>query len=380
VKAILRTGPKVLLTVLAIFALATRSSARQDPGDRIQQLYAEAKQDESSGHIDEAVQKFQEIIKLDPTLAAAYNNLGRLYYQHGRLEEAIQPLQRASQIDPKLEPPKALLGFVYFQLENYPEARRELKEAARLNPADSTARLFLARSLVQLSDLDGALRILTQLQHEDPKNSEVLFTLGNLYSTLAEATFGKIQIQDPNSYLLEVVLGKVAEIKQVYTDAAEHYKRAIERAPDVPDLYFRYAHALWAAGDSNGALRAYNQALEKNPYDYRAQWESARIMLSDNPQEALRRASKALELKPGIAEAQTIRGRALLALEKPNDAIDAFKKAIALDPDDSAIHFQLARAYRQAGLTQEAQNENAIYERMDKAAHAAKEQKQPDPQ
>jgi tetratricopeptide (TPR) repeat protein len=296
------------------------------------------------------------------------------------LQEAVQPLQRASQIDPKLEPPRALLGFVFFQLENYPEAHRELKEAVRLNPSDSTARLFLARTLVQLNDLDGALKILTQLQHQDPRNSEVLYTLGNLYSTLAEATFGKIQTQDPNSYLLEVVLGKVAEIRQVYTDAAEHYKRAIERAPDVPDLYYRYAHALWAAGDSNGALRAYNQALERNPYDYRAQWESARIMLSDNPREALRRASQALERKPGIAEAQTIRGRALLALEKPNDAIDAFKKAIALDPEDPAIHFQLARAYRQAGLTQEAQNENAIYERMDKAAHVAKEQKQADSQ
>jgi tetratricopeptide (TPR) repeat protein len=380
VKAVLRTASQVLLTALALFVLATRSFAQEDPGDRIQQLYAEAKQDESSGHIDEAVQKFQEIVRLDPTLAAAYNNLGRLYYQHGRLQEAVQPLQRASQIDPKLEPPRALLGFVFFQLENYPEAHRELKEAVRLNPSDSTARLFLARTLVQLNDLDGALKILTQLQHQDPRNSEVLFTLGNLYSTLAEATFGKIQTQDPNSYLLEVVLGKVAEIRQVYTDAAEHYKRAIERAPDVPDLYYRYAHALWAAGDSNGALRAYNQALERNPYDYRAQWESARIMLSDNPREALRRASQALEHKPGIAEAQTIRGRALLALEKPNDAIDAFKKAIALDPEDPAIHFQLARAYRQAGLTQEAQNENAIYERMDKAAHVAKEQKQADSQ
>lgn len=368
------------LAIVLICAVLPMASFAQGRSDRIQQLYAQAKLDESSGHAEEAIQKFQEIIKLDPTLAAAYNNLGRLYYQNGHLQEAIKPLRQASQIDPKLEPPRALLGFVFFQLEDFEEARRELKEAARLNPADTTARLFLARSLVQLNDLDGALKLLTQLQREDPKNSEVLFTLGNLYSTLAEATFGKIQTQDPNSYLLEVVLGRVAEIKQVYADAAEHYKRAIDRAPDVPDLYYKYAHALWEAGDSNGALRVYNQDLERNPYDYRAQWESARILLSDNPQEALHRADRAIEMKPGIAGAETVRGRALLSLEKPTDAIVAFKKAIALDPEDPALHFQLARAYRQAGLVQEAQNENAIYERMDKEQHATKEQKVPDSQ
>ena len=371
-----------ILMLLSIFVLAAtpKSLAQLDSSGQVQQLYAEAKLDESSGHIDEAIQKLQQIIKLDPALAAAYNNLGRLYYQHGRAQEAVKPLQRASQIDPKLEPPHALLGFVYFQLENFDGARRELREATRLNASDRTARLFLARSLIQLNDPDDALKLLLQLQREDPKNAEVLFSLGNLYSTLAEVTFGKIQAADRNSYLLEVVLGRVSEIKQIYADAAEHYKRAIQRAPDVPDLYYKYAHALWAAGDSAGALVAYNQALEKNPYDYQSQWESARILLSDDPNEALRRANRALELKSGIAGAEIIRGRALLSLEKPNDAIEALKRAVVLDPDDQTIHFQLSRAYRQAGLTQEAQNENAIYERMDKAAHASQEQKASAPQ
>ncbi len=377
--AILRVGNLTSVIVLLIFSLAAPAFSQQDSSAQIQQLYTQAKADESAGHIDEAIREFHEIIKLDPGLPAAYNNLGRLYYQQGRLQDAVQPLQRASQIDPKLEPPHALLGFVFFQLEKFEAARRELREASRLNPSDRTARLFLARSLIQLNDLDGALKLLMQLQREDPKNAEVLFSLGNLYSSLAQVTFGKIQSADPNSYLLEVVLGKVSELKQVYADAAEHYKRAIERAPDVPDLYYKYAHALWAAGDSAAALAAYNQALERNPYDYQSQWESARILLTDQPQEALRRADRALALKSGIPGAEIIRGRALLSLEKPSEAIEALKQAAVLDPDDPAIHFQLARAYRQAGQPQEAQNENAIYERMDQAAHTSQEHKGSEP-
>jgi tetratricopeptide (TPR) repeat protein len=371
VKAVLRTGAFVLLVVVII--PPSFSQEATDPA----QLYEQAKQDEKSGHPDEAIRKYEQIVKIDPTLAAAYNNLGRLLYQQGRLDEAIKPLRKASQLEPKLEPPRALLGFVLFQKQDFEGARREFKTASQLNPADASVKLFLARTLVELKDFDGALDVLLKLQHDDPNNTEVLYTLGGVYSSLAEITIGKIQTVDPNSYLLELLLGKVSEIKQVYPDAAEHYKRAIERAPDVPDLYYRYAHALWAAGDSETALGAYKSALERNPYDYRAQWESARILLADHPDQALTLTTRALELNPGIADALTIRGRALVALQKPQDAILDFRKAIAMNPDDPATHFQLARAYRLVGMTQEAQNENAIYERLDKEAHAARVQPNP---
>ena len=369
----LRTGTIIFIVLLAFVP----QSISQEASNRAQQLYGQAKRDEKSGHPDEAIRKYQQIIELDPTLPAAYNNLGRLYYQQGRLDEAVKPLRQASQLEPKLEPPRALLGFVLFQRQDFEGARRELKIASQLNPSDLSVRLFLARSLVELKDFDGALEVLNKLLRNDPNNSEALYTLGGVYSSLAEITIGKIQTVDPNSYLLELLLGKVAEIKQVYPDAAEHYKRAIERAPDVPDLYYRYAHALWAAGDSEAALAAYKRALERNPYDYRAEWESARILLADNPEEALRLASRALELKPDIVEGLTVRGRALVSLQKPQEAIADFRKAISINPDDPAIHFQLARAYRLVGLTQEAQNENAIYERLDTEAHAARVQPNP---
>jgi len=376
VRVSLRTGTVIFFVLL----VSVTRSISQETADRTQQLYEEAKVAEKSGRADEAIRKYEEIIKLDPTLAYAYNNLGWLYYQQGRLEDAIKPLKHASELDPKLEPPRALLGFVLFQLDDFDGARRELKIAVQLDPTDLNVKLFLARSLVELKDLKGALEILDKLQQEDPKNTEVLYTLGGVYSVLAYNTLLQIKAIDPNSYLIEVLLGRFAETKQIYPDAAQHYRRAIELAPDVPDLYYRYAHALWAAGESEHALSEYRHALDRNPYDYRSQWESARILLSDNPQEALRLATRALELKPDLAEAFTIRGRALISLQRPKEAIEDLKKAILADPEDVATHFQLARAYRMAGLAQEAQNETLIFERLDREARAAKEQQQPGPQ
>jgi tetratricopeptide (TPR) repeat protein len=94
----------------------------------------------------------------------------------------------------------------------------------------------------------------------------------------------------------------------VYRDAAEHYKRAIDKAPEMPDLYYRYAHALWAAGDVENSLAQYKRAAELNPYDYRPFWEQARIQLSENPEEAVKLSTRALELRPDVAEALMIRG------------------------------------------------------------------------
>lgn len=356
---------------ILLFSLAI-PSASQTADDRIQQLYGQAQEQEKLGHLDRAVEDYQEIVRLSPRLAAGYNNLGRLLYQQGKLEDAAQALRRACELDPKLAPPRALLGFALFQMGDFEGARRELKIAARLNPKDTNARLFLGRSLVELGDLKGAVKVLEQLRQEDPKNTEVLYTLGGAYSSLAETTIGSIQTIDPNSYLIEVLLGKFSEVKQVYRDAAEHYKRAIEKAPDIPDLYYRYAHALWISGDPQNALIQYKRALELNPYDYRAYWEEGRAVLADNPEEAIRLTSRALELKPNIPDAFTVRGRALLAVGKAKEAVEDFKKSIALYPNDPATHFQLARAYRQLGLTQEAQSENAIYEQLDKENKAAK--------
>ena len=366
-------GQVTTRVLILLVPLIVTSCVAQKPIDRAEQLYEEAKAEERAGQVDGAIQKYQEILKLNPNVAYAYNNLGRLYYQQGLLNEAVKVLRRACELDPKLEPPHALLGFSLFQLDDFEGARHELKIARQLDATDQNVELFLARSLVELQDFRGAVGILEKLQREDPKNTEALYTLGGVYSILAYRTLSEIQKVDPNSYLIEVLLGRFSETKQIYPDASEHYKKAIELAPDVPDLYYRYAHALWAGGDSGGALNQYRRSLELNPYDYRSAWESARILLSDNPQEALRLANLALTLKPNVAEALTIRGRALISLQRSREAIEDFKKAIALDPDDAAIHFQLARAYRESGLIQESQNENAIFEHMDKESREAKQ-------
>jgi tetratricopeptide (TPR) repeat protein len=98
-----------------------------------------------------------------------------------------------------------------------------------------------------------------------------------------------------------------------------------------------------------------------------------------DPEEAFRLSTRAIELKSDLPDAYSIRGRALLALKRPREAVEDLKKAIGLDPGDAALHYQLATAYRQLGLSREADMEIAIHERMVKQSHSPKEDKGPNP-
>ena len=249
--------------------------------------------------------------------------------------------------------------------------------AQKLDPSNAQVKLFLARSLVELGDSKGALKLLEPLEQEDPRNAEVLYTLGFVYSALAEVTFHQIKSADPTSYLLELLLGKADEAKLSYVDAARHYKNAIEKAPDNWELYYRYGHALYAASQLPDALTAFRHALSLNPFASGPAWEAARILVTENPREAYELVTRAIEEKPDMldmSEALVIRGRASLSLNRPKEAVEDLKKACALDPHDDTCHVHLARAYRQMGVTEEAKQEYAIYERMQNEAHERSEE------
>jgi tetratricopeptide (TPR) repeat protein len=267
---------------------------------------------------------------------------------------------------------RVLLGIALFETNNDQDARRELTQALALNPKDLHAKLYLARSLLELGDLNGAVHLLEDLDRVEPQNAQILYTLGEAYMKLAAATLGRLQKTNPDSYLVEVLLGKSAEAKQAFEEAAVHYRKAIVEAPSAQGLHYLLGHCLWRDGKSLEALREFQRELQVNPYDYQAAWHAALVLLEQDPRQADRLATRALELKPDLPAALMVRGRALLALNKPKEAVQDFLKVVALDPEEDTAHFQLARAYRRLGLIQQAVTEDAIFARMESSAHSPK--------
>jgi len=344
------------------------SLAAEDLSTRIQLLLREAREEEEQGRLELAAQKYQAILGLSPREVAAYNGLGNLYLMQERNEDAVSALKSAVSIDSTFAPSHALLGMAYYQVGQFRAAQEEFDHALRLRPNDPKTTFFLARTVAQLGNLQEAAELLEKVQHADPQNAEASYTLAYIYAQLADLTFARLQERHPDSYLIDLLAGTVAESKQQYGEAIEHYRNAAAKAGTTRGVHYALGNALYLNSQLPEGLAEFKRELEIDPKNYMACVQAALILLPTDPEQALNLTTRAERVQPESAPAFLVRGRALLALKKPTEAIADLKRAAALDPQEVTVHFQLANAYRQVGSAREAEQETETFERLQKAS------------
>lgn len=77
---------------------------------------------------------FSRAAKTDKKYSSAVNNLGMVYYHQKNFRAAIREYKRAVAIDPDQAPAHSNLGFAYYNSNKYPEAAAEFQKAIELDP------------------------------------------------------------------------------------------------------------------------------------------------------------------------------------------------------------------------------------------------------
>jgi tetratricopeptide (TPR) repeat protein len=109
------------------------------------------------GQVDEAVQHFQEFVRLTPKDADAHYNLGVALDKQGRVNEAIAQFQEALLLKPRYADVHYNLGVAFYQLGRTNEAVREFQETIRLNPDHAQAHNNLGTALGMQGRTDEAI-------------------------------------------------------------------------------------------------------------------------------------------------------------------------------------------------------------------------------
>ena len=211
-------------------------ASHQSAEDRLDALHAEASSAEASGDLSTAIEKYREMLKIDPRLAPAYNNLGALYFKQGQFQDAADVLQRGLKIDPTMSSASALLGLSYFQMGEYAKARPHLEMAVKAHPTDNNAEFLLVNDLTKLGDFETAAVHLQQLAKRQPANERVWYLLGRVYMQLSEQALGKINQIDPDSVWAHEISAELMESMKNYDGAIVEYKKALDIAPKQPGL------------------------------------------------------------------------------------------------------------------------------------------------
>jgi len=127
-----------------------------------------------------------------------------------------------------------------------------------------------------------------------------------------------------------------------YAAAAAHFQRALDAAPERPDIANNLATALTALERYPEAEQVCRSALRGDPHLVEAHNNLGLILLNlQRPEEAIASFRTALKLQPRFAPAHNNLGHCLQSLGRTTEAAACFRQALALDPNDYQAHNNL---------------------------------------
>ena len=300
-------------------------------------LLAEGNQALAAGRVAKAEACYRSLVRQDPGLAAAWNNLGLALQVRGEVREALGCHRRAVRAEPGSARYHSNLARCYAQVGNLARARQELAQVVALEPADRQARYDLGRMLAFLGDWEGVEREAQELMAVAAGQAQGMHLRG-------EAR--RLQ-------------GDLAGSERWYLDAAQ-------ADPGDARPPTSLAAVCFFQGRMEEAERWARRALEVDPESLRALNRLGLILIRQGrfaeAQEALRRAA-AWHLESGIVMNNL--GLAYLKEGALAKAIQAYRQAVAREPDSALCHTGLAVALERGGRLTEAKREYQTACRLD---------------
>jgi tetratricopeptide (TPR) repeat protein len=273
------------------------------------------------GRLDEAERGYRRHLAEQPDDADALHLLGLLRHQRGDAAEAGDLIARARAIAPAQAGIALSLGTLCFQAGEFEASRAHFERALEMDPNIGPAHAGLGQLAVMRGERDVAERhFRTALRVAE--DAQALSGLGSL--------------------LLE---------RDDLDAALRHLGRAADLAPNDPMIQLSLGRAFGKRGTTSFAERAFENALRLKPDLYTARQMLGGLTLKDKrPREAEAHFRALLEVPEWVAAGHVGLGDVARAEERDEDAVGAYRSALAIDPVQSmpvrALAWTLARLGR----------------------------------
>lgn len=335
-------------------------------------LYNDAHISTSTGDLQRAIRDYEAILKLDPQLTAAYNNLGSLLLDTQQYERAIPVLRRCLILQPHLASASAMLGMAYLALGQPAEASKSLADSLHSDPTDKHVEDLLEQALVAQGDYKAATVRLQARVAQNPNDQDAYYRLGRVYLAMSQASLAKARTLNPNSTLAHILEGEIQESSGDLPGAEKQYTVAVQLEPTRPGVHEHLGNIHWLQGAWPAARSEFAEELKNDPASCTSRWKLANSLLQENADlsEALTELNHAVQRCPTLMQAHADRGKALVQLGRPAEAIADLQQAKQADPDEPSIRFWLAKAYKGAGQNASAETELEAFANLQKL-HAA---------
>ncbi len=357
------------------------------------------------GQLEDAIRVWKAAVPLDPKNARVRYDLGAAYFKMGNLSDATRELSAAVSgfSHASEEPDKAdalkMLGAVYFKQENYLAAHHAWSRAAAILPKDFDLEVNLIAVKLRRGQADEAIRDFTRVLKRDPKSPKILSNLGFAYFQKADypnaATYLKRALDAAGSQSVSgtVTALDAAQPSELHTRlgyvylkmgdpaaARQHFQAACQVNPSVdchqtlgemsyemgdwdsaiselsgvliekrddPDVYGMLGVALTKKGEVDKALSVFQEGILHAKEDADASRLHANVgnlfLQSQKAELALKEFQKAVDKTWEYPEGHFGLALAYLGLSRPQDAQQALRTVLQLQPAHEQARALLAR-------------------------------------
>jgi adenylate cyclase len=336
----------------------------------------------ASGVWDEqAAQQAGKALRADLVLFGEVKRAGdELSIQPRYLELRGDRLERVN-LDPVAAPVAALpeklrgLPVAYGRSLKIPLTDAEATRMHKAAGATSSARAFESYARGRLAAYRGtqeaneaAVDLLARAIELDAQFVAAQFALGVVHQALgnrwkAAAQYraaAQLDPQFPESYKALGDLFLTAP-RRLYDQAVEAYTKALEVRPFYAEAYVGLGDAKAAKGDVDGAVQAYQKALVHNPLNPKVYVSLGKIYYAEKGLyfESVNAYKKAIDLDPGYLEARMGLGEVYEEKGLYPEAIAEYRQVVDQDAKNTGALYNLALVYEKV----DAKESIALWER-----------------
>jgi tetratricopeptide (TPR) repeat protein len=324
--------------------------------------FQKAKKAVEAGDFEQAAREYEQVLRLDPSLAEAHANLGLTYHMLGHYQQAVPELERALEEKPTLLVTNILLGIDFQKLGSPAKAIPPLQRALRLDPSNREARGVLAGCYLAQDEYAEAMKQFRKIFSLEPDQMEGLYGLGKSYLNLAKRSATRISQANQSSSWSSRLEGDLLAERDSWIDAAVEYRRALAIDPKKPGLNASLGTTLLRMGKLETAEATFRDELQVDPENEQALLGLAEIQVRRGAAEAaLESISRICQFFPSYLITQPD------FLSTGVDAAMAKKLAAGLEksPPSPGVQFLLTSLYKVAGENGKAREQwAAFHERL----------------
>lgn len=251
---------------------AAKSNLSDSQKAEVTYAFFNANKEKILGNYDNAATQFSDVIRKDPSNAAAMYELANIYSRQKKYADALYFAKGAYQLDKKNN--WYVLSYVDVLEKNkkFTEAGAVLEKAVQDNPSNVDYYYEWATTCLYAEKPNDAIKVYDKLEAQIGVNREVIMQKARIYQRLnkndkALEELNKLVVADPKD---SQAYGMIAEIYQAMGKnemALSTYQKILEIDPENPYIHLSLADYYRNAGEKEKSIEELKKAFSNKELD-----------------------------------------------------------------------------------------------------------------